>query len=289
MPQLCSPSPLFKTIDLSGSPHRPEPYAEAPFQVPRGTFDHHCNQRTLPSVAQLCKGVLPSYDSTSTLSPSLQALERRINPAPPPRSLSCFNRLTAVADFWASDQTPQPIRVRPLEKLRERDPDTCPYQPSLSRRRYVPRLPFQEQPGFKHYSDVEEFPCSRKDSVTLDHDKTYVEPNNQSSSGIEVLVVPHPDGSALEKQQDDWLEYVVKLEKEDEQQDEDDEEGRGQSIYQCRYEDDRGQLCNYRGLKQMVKRHVNSVHLKKRPWACEFCPKRFPQVTKVFHCNSYEM
>ena len=76
--------------------------------------------------------------------------------------------------------------------------------------------------------------------------------------------MPHPDGSGLEKQQDDWLQYVVKLEKEGEQQGDDDDEGRGQSVYQCRYEDDRGQLCNYRGLKQMVKRHVNSVHLKKR-------------------------
>ena len=66
-----------------------------------------------------------------------------------------------------------------------------------------------------------------------------------------------------DKQQEDWLQYVFKLEKEDGLQD-DDDEGKGQSVYQCRYEDEQGQLCNYRGLKQMVKRHVNSVHLKKR-------------------------
>jgi hypothetical protein len=102
-----------------------------------------------------------------------------------------------------------------------------------------------------------EFPRPRKDSVSLDRD-------NQSNSGMEVVVVPHPEGSVLDKQQDDWLQYVFKLEKEDGQQEDDDEEGRGQSVYQCRYEDDQGQLCNYRGLKQMVKRHVNSVHLKKR-------------------------
>jgi hypothetical protein len=76
--------------------------------------------------------------------------------------------------------------------------------------------------------------------------------------------MPHAEGSLLDKQQDDWLQYVFKVEKEDGQQDDDDDEGRGQSVYQCRYEDDQGQLCNYRGLKQMVKRHVNSVHLKKR-------------------------
>ena len=109
---------------------------------------------------------------------------------------------------------------------------------------------------------------TRKDSVALDSDyhknETYTGSDNQSSSRMEVLVVPYPAGSILEKQQDDWLQYVVKFEKEDGQQDDDDEEGRGQSIYQCRYEDDQGQLCNYRGLKQMVKRHVNSVHLKKR-------------------------
>ena len=78
-----------------------------------------------------------------------------------------------------------------------------------------------------------------------------------------VVVMQHAEGSVLDKQQDDWLQYVFKIEKEDAQQD-DEEEGRGQSVYQCRYEDDQGQLCNYRGLKQMVKRHVNSVHLKKR-------------------------
>jgi hypothetical protein len=111
-----------------------------------------------------------------------------------------------------------------------------------------------------------EFPRPRKDSVTLDADfqKSYIESDNQSNSGMEVVVMPHPEGSALDKQQDDWLQYVFKLEKEDGQQEDDDDEGRGQSVYQCRYEDDQGQLCNYRGLKQMVKRHVNSVHLKKR-------------------------
>ena len=67
----------------------------------------------------------------------------------------------------------------------------------------------------------------------------------------------------LDKQQDDWLQHVLKLEKGGGQQ-EDDDEGKGQSIYQCRYEGGQGQLCNYLGLKQMVKRHVNSVHLKKR-------------------------
>ena len=76
--------------------------------------------------------------------------------------------------------------------------------------------------------------------------------------------MPHAEGSVIDKQQDDWLQYVLKLEKEDGQQDDDDDEERRQSVYQCRYEDDQGQLCNYRGLKQMVKRHVNSVHLKKR-------------------------
>ena len=81
---------------------------------------------------------------------------------------------------------------------------------------------------------------------------------------MEVVVVPHPEGSVLDKQHDDWLQYVFKLAKEDGQQEDDDDEGRGQSVYQCRYEDEQGQLCNYRGLKQMVKRHVNSVHLKKR-------------------------
>ena len=66
----------------------------------------------------------------------------------------------------------------------------------------------------------------------------------------------------LDKQEDEWLQYIFKLEKKYVQQ-EDDNEERGQTVYQCRYEDDHG-LCNYRGLKQMVKRHVNSVHLKKR-------------------------
>ena len=111
-----------------------------------------------------------------------------------------------------------------------------------------------------------EFPRPRKDSVTFDGDfqKPYIESDNQSNPGMEVVVMPHPEGNVLDKQQDDWLQYVFKLEKEDGQQDDDDDEGRGQSVYQCRYEDDQGQLCNYRGLKQMVKRHVNSVHLKKR-------------------------
>jgi len=243
MSQDCCPSSLLETLNISDSSHYTEPHTDT-FHVPRCTSDNHrCNQRTLPSVDQLCKGVLPSFDSTSTLSPSLQALERRINPAPPTRSLSFFNRLRAVADFWASDSVTQLPRLRPqvsIAKLRERD-DYC--------------------------------------------HKAYTESDNLSSSGMEVLVVPYPDGG-LEGQQDDWLQYVSKLERADVRQGKD-EQGRVQSVYQCRYEDDKGQVCNYHGLKQMVKRHVNSVHLKIRPWGCKFCSKRFPQKSSLqIHVNS---
>ena len=91
-----------------------------------------------------------------------------------------------------------------------------------------------------------------------------MELDNHSNSSMEVPVVTHPD-DGFESQQDDWLQYVLRLPKENGQQVQDENcEGRGQSLYQCRYENDQGQLCNYCGLKQMVKRHVNSVHLKIR-------------------------
>jgi hypothetical protein len=68
----------------------------------------------------------------------------------------------------------------------------------------------------------------------------------------------------IEPVKEEWLKFVINIGKVD---------GKGPAIYQCLHHiedktDKKGEpvrsTCNYKGAKQTVKRHVNSVHFGKR-------------------------
>lgn len=91
-----------------------------------------------------------------------------------------------------------------------------------------------------------------KDSVGFE-----LEPETESYSPKVVL-------DDIELVKEEWLKFVVKIGKVD---------GKGPAIYQCLHHiedktNKNGQpmrsTCNYKGAKQTVKRHVNSVHFGKR-------------------------
>ncbi|KAF8913886.1 hypothetical protein CPB84DRAFT_1757830 [Gymnopilus junonius] len=96
-------------------------------------------------------------------------------------------------------------------------------------------------------------------------------PRNKEKEPIldveELLYEPNPTvDSSL------WSQYTVNLGKEN---------GKGPSVFECTFpaSSNSDDICRYRGLKQSVKRHINAVHLKQRPWKCLYCYKRFPQKT----------
>lgn len=57
--------------------------------------------------------------------------------------------------------------------------------------------------------------------------------------------------------------------------------GAGPVMYTCRWLKQDGHACNYTGKKQLAKRHVDSVHLGKKPHVCPECRKPFPQKTSL--------
>ncbi|EAU84774.2 hypothetical protein CC1G_00293 [Coprinopsis cinerea okayama7 len=57
--------------------------------------------------------------------------------------------------------------------------------------------------------------------------------------------------------------------------------GTGPVMFTCRWKKDNDQFCNYTGKKQLAKRHVESVHLAKKPHVCPTCQKPFPQKTSL--------
>ncbi|KAJ6485008.1 hypothetical protein C8R47DRAFT_543191 [Mycena vitilis] len=56
-------------------------------------------------------------------------------------------------------------------------------------------------------------------------------------------------------------------------------EGRGVA-YQCTWMTSEGP-CHYWSKKQLVKRHVETTHLKFKPFVCDICSKAFPQKTSL--------
>ncbi|KAJ7276383.1 hypothetical protein B0H12DRAFT_18375 [Mycena haematopus] len=54
-------------------------------------------------------------------------------------------------------------------------------------------------------------------------------------------------------------------------------------LYQCTWPTPNmpNATCHYNAKKQLVKRHVETTHLKFRPFVCEFCGKAFPQKTSL--------
>ncbi|KAJ7682814.1 hypothetical protein DFH06DRAFT_306000 [Mycena polygramma] len=56
-------------------------------------------------------------------------------------------------------------------------------------------------------------------------------------------------------------------------------EGRGVA-YQCTWTTSEGP-CHYWSKKQLVKRHVETTHLKFKPFVCDICSKAFPQKTSL--------
>ncbi|KAF6762624.1 hypothetical protein DFP72DRAFT_876368 [Ephemerocybe angulata] len=57
--------------------------------------------------------------------------------------------------------------------------------------------------------------------------------------------------------------------------------GAGPIMYTCRWPKPDGKPCVYTGKKQLAKRHVDSVHLGKKPHVCPECRKPFPQKTSL--------
>ncbi|TFK28752.1 hypothetical protein FA15DRAFT_664796 [Coprinopsis marcescibilis] len=70
----------------------------------------------------------------------------------------------------------------------------------------------------------------------------------------------------------DWEDYVEKTGR---------IQGAGPVMYTCRWQKENGQTCNYTGKKQLAKRHVESVHMAKKPHICKHCQKPFPQKTSL--------
>lgn len=84
----------------------------------------------------------------------------------------------------------------------------------------------------------------------------------------------------------------------------------GNVVYRCQWtleEKGRRSICNYSSKKQLVKRHVETTHLKfkwvtiviltfrhvdrcslYRPYSCEICQKAFPQVKLQFLCTKFD-
>ncbi|KAJ3741159.1 hypothetical protein DFH05DRAFT_1504791 [Lentinula detonsa] len=48
------------------------------------------------------------------------------------------------------------------------------------------------------------------------------------------------------------------------------------NIFKCRWED-----CQYKAKKQLVKRHIETTHMRLKPFVCDFCGNKFPQRTSL--------
>ncbi|THV08581.1 hypothetical protein K435DRAFT_833007 [Dendrothele bispora CBS 962.96] len=60
--------------------------------------------------------------------------------------------------------------------------------------------------------------------------------------------------------------------------------GEGGAVWTCRWTttlNGVSNTCTYTGKKQLVKRHIETTHLKKKPYICEFCGEKFPQRTSL--------
>ncbi|KAJ7095372.1 hypothetical protein B0H15DRAFT_109634 [Mycena belliarum] len=78
-----------------------------------------------------------------------------------------------------------------------------------------------------------------------------------------------PSQVALEqKPQAEWLNHTIPINTE------------GGVIYQCKWTTPDGP-CRYSSKKQLVKRHVETTHLKIKPFLCDICKKAFPQKTSL--------
>ncbi|KAJ7047385.1 hypothetical protein C8F04DRAFT_1058627 [Mycena alexandri] len=62
----------------------------------------------------------------------------------------------------------------------------------------------------------------------------------------------------------------------------------GGVAYRCTWITDTGAQCPYETKKQLVKRHVETTHLKMKPYVCDICQKGFPQKTGLeIHHNGH--
>ncbi|KAJ7904503.1 hypothetical protein B0H14DRAFT_2328194, partial [Mycena olivaceomarginata] len=68
----------------------------------------------------------------------------------------------------------------------------------------------------------------------------------------------------------DWEAHVVKITNPED----------GSAAYQCTWTTPE-KTCHYWSKKQLVKRHVETTHLKFKPFVCDICSKAFPQKTSL--------
>ncbi|KAJ7781252.1 hypothetical protein B0H16DRAFT_1497640 [Mycena metata] len=62
----------------------------------------------------------------------------------------------------------------------------------------------------------------------------------------------------------------------------------GGVVYRCTWITHTGAQCTYETKKQLVKRHVETTHLKLKPYVCNICQKGFPQKTGLeIHHNGH--
>ncbi|KIK65284.1 hypothetical protein GYMLUDRAFT_344284 [Collybiopsis luxurians FD-317 M1] len=61
--------------------------------------------------------------------------------------------------------------------------------------------------------------------------------------------------------QADWVKFTVHIEKND---------------FRCIWKG-----CKYQAKKQLVKRHIQTTHMKLKPFICRFCDRKFPQKTSL--------
>lgn len=103
------------------------------------------------------------------------------------------------------------------------------------------------------------------------HSQTYYHGHHHDKDSVGLELEPETEFyrpevvlDDIELVKEEWLKFVINIGKVD---------GKGPTIYQCLHHiedktDKNGQLvrstCNYKGAKQTVKRHVNSVHFGRR-------------------------
>ncbi|KDR83754.1 hypothetical protein GALMADRAFT_150824 [Galerina marginata CBS 339.88] len=239
---------------------------------------------------------MPRFTNSSIHSQSEEGLipdQRRHKPPPSLDELWAKGRLPGIESFPAPAQLADPFSnpsIRPIElpdagptkrnhECREYRTEYAPY-PSDIRQRLAP-LNFEQVRGLglaRRDKNTSMVTMKRALSATPEQEDC------AGYLGSEVLVTAVDMGAMRVEilgEHTKWLEYAVELGKVD---------GRGNPIYQCLHEPvdpKMSTLCNFRGLKQTVKRHINATHLGIRPWVCSECSKSFPQKSALgIHINA---
>lgn len=267
----CLP-PVHPSIVIRHSPqmHHPGFHPQRAHHNYDHAYEHSfVNRKTLPSFSELTNGLFSECRSYAPHGPFLKPTNRY-------RSISHHHHSSTPPNEHASDVLCHFDRVNPSYCLATRP------------------LTFEQVFNTNNYFNVVEFLDNKFHKPSI-YSQTYHQGHHHDPMRVELEPetecykpeVALDDIDRVGDQLGEWLKFVINIGKVD---------GKGPAIYQCLHHiedkfDKNGQpvrsTCNYKGAKQTVKRHVNSVHFGRRPWVCEHCFKAFNQKSTLdIHVNA---